>query len=99
MDLDVLLWQLQLASQEIRNLDSLVTLQLDNLSQVVVVNDVTVTGEVLLQYLQDLLQVVLVRYTLNSRQSLTTVTLLNTYVNVVGSLSLRIASVCKGVWG
>ena len=99
MNLDLLLGQQQLASQKLRNLDSLVALQLNDLAQSSVLDNVTVTGEILLQNLQDFLQVVLRGQALHSRQGLTTVTLLDTDVDVVGLLSFRITGVSKGIWG
>lgn len=98
MNLDLLLRQLQLGGQELGHLDSLVALHLDDLSQGLVLDDVSVTGKVLLQDLQDLLQVVLRRQSLHSGQSLTTITLLDTNVDVVGLLRLRISGVSERIW-
>lgn len=99
MNLDVLLWQLQFGNQELRHLDSLVALHLDDLTQLGVLDDVAVTGKVLLQNLQNLLQVIFIRNTLNGGQGLTTVTLLNTDMDVVCGLSFGITSVGEWVWG
>lgn len=98
MDLDVLLRQLQLASQKFRNLHSLISLQLDQLSKLLILDNVTVTSKILLQDLQDLLQVVLARNSLHRGKSLTTVTLLDTDVDVVCWLSFGITSVGERIW-
>lgn len=86
MDLDGLLRQLQLGGQKLTDFKSLVTLHLNNFSQLVVLDDVTVTGKVLLQDFQDLLQVIFAWQTLDSGQGLSTVTLLDTDMDVVGWL-------------
>lgn len=96
MDLDVLLWQLQLANQELRHFNSLITLQLDNLTQLLILDNVTVASKIFLQNLQDFLQVILNWQTLHSGQGLTTVTLLDTDMDVVCCLSFGITSV--GEW-
>lgn len=98
MDLNVLLWQLQLTNQELRDFNSLITLHLNNLSQLVILDNVTVTSKILLQDLQDLLQVVLARNSLHRGKSLTTVTLLDTDVDVVCWLSFGITSVGERIW-
>lgn len=99
VDLDVLLGNQQLLDQELRHLHSLVSLQLDDLSHLVILDDVTVAGKILLQNLQNLLQVILSGHTLHSGQGLTSVTLLDTDVDVVGGLGIRITSVSKWICG
>lgn len=98
MDLDVLLGQLQLARQKLRNLHSLITLQLDNLTQLVVLDDIAITSKILLQNFQDLLQVILVGHTLNSGKGFTPVTLLDTDMDVVCWLRFGITSVGEGIF-
>uniref|UniRef100_A0A0L0NVM1 Uncharacterized protein n=1 Tax=Candidozyma auris TaxID=498019 RepID=A0A0L0NVM1_CANAR len=51
VNFDILLWQLQLGDQELRHFNSLVTLHLNNLTQLGILNDVAVTGKILLQNL------------------------------------------------
>lgn len=58
MDLDVLLLQAEGLDHELHDLQTLVTLQLDDLSKLVVLDDVSVTRKLLLDDLEDLLGVV-----------------------------------------
>lgn len=51
VNFDILLWQLQLGDQKLRHFNSLVTLHLNNLTQLGILNDVAVTGKILLQNL------------------------------------------------
>lgn len=97
MDLNVLLGQSQLGGQKLRNLDSLIALHLNNFPQFFILDNVTVTGKVLLQHLQDLLQVVLIGNTLHCGQRLSPVSLLDPDVDVVGGLSFGITGVGKRV--
>jgi len=70
------------------NLLTLVTLELDNLAEFLVVNNGTVACEFLLESLQELLLVILFGESLKSSKRLTTVPLLDTDVNVVLGLLL-----------
>lgn len=97
MHLDALLLQLQGSGQKLHHLGSLVTLQLDHLAQLGVLHNVAVASKVLLQHAQDALLVILLRQSLHSGQGLATVPLLDTDVDVVGRLSVIIASVGKRV--
>jgi hypothetical protein len=65
---------------------SLVSLKLDNLAEVFVFNDSTIAREFLLEVLEQLLRVELVRYALNCGQGLSTVSLLDANVHVFRSL-------------
>jgi hypothetical protein len=86
VDLDGLgikLESLLLVSQELLNILSLVSLQLNHLAHLSVRDDGAIASEFLLDDLENLLLVELLGKTLNSGQSLTTIALLNPYVDVV----------------
>ncbi|KND98034.2 hypothetical protein QG37_05268 [Candidozyma auris] len=51
VNFDILLWQSQLGDQELRHFNSSVTLHSNNLTQLGILNDVAVTGKILLQNL------------------------------------------------
>lgn len=84
VDLDVLLLQAEGLDHKLHDLQTLVTLQLDDLSELVVLDDVSVACKLLFDDLEDLLRVILRWKTLNRGQSLSTISLLDTDVNVVG---------------
>lgn len=97
MLLDGLLVNGELASQEVNNLVSLVTLELDNLSVLLVLADVSVAGKILLENLQDSLEVIFFGKALDCSQSLSSVSLLDTDMDVVGRLSIVVTSVGEGI--
>lgn len=99
VDLDVLLLQGELGGEELHHLDSLVTLQLDNLSKLIVLHNVTVASKILLQNLENSLEIVLIWNSLDGRQGLTAISLLDTDVDVVRRLSVVVPSVSKWVKG
>lgn len=76
-----------LLDQEHRDFLALVTLELNNLTQLFIIYQRAVASEFLLEGLQQLLRVVLLRQTLQRRQRLTTIPLLDTNVDVVVHLS------------
>jgi len=99
MDLDGLGIELQsflLVDQEFLNILTLITLKLDHLAHLRVVDDGAIAGEFLLDHLEDLLLVELFGQTLHRSQGLTTIALLNTNVYVVLRL-LGFASVFVGL--
>jgi hypothetical protein len=95
--LDSLLVDLKSSRQEIHHLLALVTLKLENITVLLVVVDMAVAAKVLLKRLKDTLQVVLARYTLDGRDSLTTITLLASNVDIVDGLSIVVTSVGEGI--
>jgi len=98
MDLDGLGIQFQtllLVSEEFLNVLALIALQLNHLSHLCINNDGAITSEFLLDDLEDLLLVELLRKALDSGQSLTTIALLNTDVYVILRL-LGLSSIFVG---
>jgi hypothetical protein len=86
MDLDGLsikLKTLLLVGEEFLNIFALITLELDHLSHLTVDDDGAIASELLLDDLEDLLLVELLRETLDRRQSLTTISLLNSNMDVI----------------
>jgi hypothetical protein len=86
VDLDGLgikLESLLLVSQELLDILSLVSLQLNHLAHLSVRDDGAIASELLLDDLENLLLVEFLGQTLNSGQSLTSITLLNTYMDVI----------------
>lgn len=97
MLLDGLLVNLKLGSQEVDNLVSLVSLELNNLTVLFVLADVSVAGKILLENLQDSLEVIFFGKALDCGQSLSSVSLLDTDMDVVGRLSIVVTSVGEGI--
>jgi len=86
MDLDGLGIKLQalfLVGEELLDIFALITLKLDHLSHLSIDDDGAIASELLLDDLEDLLLIKFLRETLDSRQSLTTIALLNTNVYVI----------------
>jgi len=86
MDLDGLRIQLEaflLVGQELLDILTLISLKLNHLTHLSVRDDGAIASELLLDDLQNLLLVKLLGKTLNSGQSLTTIALLNPYMDVV----------------
>ena len=78
MDHDVLLPIDFLVHQEVTHVRSLVSLKLDNLAVLLILHDGTVACKTLLPRLQDQLQIQIGRQSLNGRDTLSAVSLLNT---------------------
>lgn len=97
MDFDVLLLHAQLRDHELTHLSSLVTLHLDNLTHFLVLDNVSIASKVLLKDLQNSLQIIFCWNSLHRGQSLSTVSLLDTDVNVVGGSCFVITSVCERI--
>jgi len=86
MDLNGLGIKLQtlfLVGEELLNIFALITLKLNHLAHLTIDHDGAIASEFLLDDLEDLLLVKFLWQTLNSRQSLTTIALLNTNVYVI----------------
>jgi len=86
MDLDGLgikLETLLLVGEELLNIFALISLKLDHLSHLGVNNDGAIASKLLLDDLEDLLLIEFLWKTLDSGQSLTTIALLYTNVDVV----------------
>lgn len=98
VDLDGLgikLKTLLLVGEEFLDIFTLITLELDHLAHLAVDNDGAIASKLLLDDLEDLLLIKFLGKALNSRQSLTTIALLNTNVYVVLRL-LRFSSIFVG---
>ncbi|RJE17037.1 hypothetical protein PHISCL_10626 [Aspergillus sclerotialis] len=98
MDLDSLCVELEavLGDQEFLNIFALITLKLDHLAHLTVRDDCAIAGEFLLDDFEDLLLVEFLRKALDGGQSLTTIALLDTNVDVILGL-LRFPSVVVGL--
>jgi len=104
VQLDGGLWD-PLFSEEVGDLDPLITLKLDDLTHLLVVNESTVASKFLLECFKELLGIVLLGQTLQSGQRLPPVSLLDADVDVillrtnVFTASKRVSLICKGVEG
>jgi hypothetical protein len=93
VDLDGLLVETEtgvLVNEEVFDLEALVALELDHLSQALglgVADDGAIAGELFLDDLENLLAVELGGYTLNGGQGLTSITLLNANMDIFLGLS------------
>lgn len=84
--------------QEFLNILSLVTLELNDFSHLTVRHDGTIAGELLLDHLEDLLLIEFLGETLDCGQSLTTIALLDTDMDVIlALLFLGVASIVVGL--
>jgi len=86
MDLDGLGVKLQtlfLVGKKLLDILALIALELDHLAHLRVVDDGAIASELLLDDLEDLLLVELLRQALDRRQGLTTIALLNPYMDVI----------------
>ena len=81
VDLDVILLKPNSGREETMNLCPLVSLELDNLAEGFVRYNITVASKLLFEGLQNTLGIKVLWKSLNSRQSLTTIALLNTDVD------------------
>jgi len=72
-----------LFSEEVGDLDPLIALELDDLAHLLVVDEGSVAGKFLLECLEELLGIVLLGQTLQGGQSLPSISLLNTNVDVI----------------
>jgi len=81
--LGIKLQTLLLVGEELLNIFALITLKLDHLSHLTIDHDGAIASEFLLDDLEDFLLVEFLWQTLDSRQSLTTIALLNTNVYVI----------------
>ena len=70
--------------QDFQNLLPLISLELDNFTHLLVVYDRAIAGEFLLESLQEFLGIIFRRNSLESGNSLSSVTLLDTNVDSVG---------------
>jgi len=89
-----------LLSYEVLNLDPLVALELDDLASLLILDEGTIASEFLLERLEELLAVVLFGETLQGRQCLAAISLLDTDMDVIllGSYFLiteLLSFVCK----
>jgi len=90
-------------NQEVGDVGTLISLELDNLTHFLIVNNGSVAGEFFLEFLEYFLEVVFLTQALQGGQSLPSIPLLDTDMNVIGlrsnvtSISKRIASLSKGI--
>jgi len=99
VDLNGFLIQAQpvfLILQEFVDILALITLKLNHVAHLAIVDDRSIAGELLLDDLEDLLRIELLRKTLNGGQGLATIALLDTDVNVVLGLLLGFSSILVG---
>jgi len=82
---------LVLVGKKVHHFGAMISLELDHLAHVLVLNDGAIASIFLLEGLEKSFGTILLRQSLNSRQRLATVALLNTDVNVI--LGLRITNV------
>ena len=73
-------------NQELLNVLSLITLELNDFSHLTIAHDSTIAGELLLDHLENLLLIELLGESLNCSQSLTTISLLDSDVDVILAL-------------
>lgn len=97
VDLDSSLVDFQSRGQKVLNFLSLVTLKLKNFTKFFVLVDVAVASKIFLESLQDSLQIILCWNTLDSSDSLSTITLLATDMDVVGRLCVIFPGIGKGI--
>jgi hypothetical protein len=84
--------------QEFLNILSLVTLELNDFSHLTVRHDGTIAGKLLFDHLEDLLLIEFLGETLDCGQSLTTIALLDTDMDVIlALLFLGVASIVVGL--
>lgn len=89
--------------EEVGYLDTLITLELDDLTGLLILNERAVASEFLLECLQELLSIVLLGQALQRREGLASVPLLNADVDVVllranvCARAKRVSLVCEGV--
>jgi len=81
--LGIKLQALLLVGEEFLNILALISLKLDHLSHLSINDDGAIASKFLFDDLEDLLLIKFLGKTLNSGQSLTTIALLNTNVNVI----------------
>lgn len=99
VDLNVCLIDSKGADNKIADLATLVALELDYFAEGFVLHNITVGGELFLEYFQNAFGINILRKTLNGCQCLTTIALLNSDVNDALIRVLVITSVCKGIKG
>ena len=83
MDLDDVLINNSFTNQKFRNLLSVIALQLNNLSKFRIINNCAVTMKSSFECFQDFVKVDICGQALNSGQSFASVTLLDSYVDIV----------------
>ncbi len=98
VDLDSLLVHLELSGQELQDLSSLVTLELENVTKFFILIDMAVAAKILLQSLENLLEVIFTGDTLDSSNGLTAVTLLMSDMNVVGRRGFFVTSLGERIF-
>lgn len=98
VDLDSLLVHLELSGQELQDLSSLVTLELENITKFFILVDMAVAAKILLQSLENLLEVIFTGDTLDSSNGLTAVTLLMSDMNVVGRRGFFVTSLGERIF-
>jgi len=89
--------------EEVGYLETLITLELDDLTGLLIINEGAVTSKFLLECLQELLGIIFFGQALEGCESLASVPLLDTDVDIVllrsdvGTAAERVSLVCEGV--
>jgi len=92
-----------LLREEVGYLETLITLQLNDFARLLIIDEGTVASKFLLECLEQFLRIVLLGQTLQGCQSLSTISLLNTNMDVVLlrpnvlGISKLVSFVCEGV--
>jgi len=85
-----------LVHHEVLDIIALIPLKLDHLAHLGIIDDGAIASELLLDHLKDLFLVELLRQTLDGRQSLATIALLNANVYVIRRLLVLFSRILVG---
>ena len=98
MDFDLILLHNPSLNQELRHVLALIALKLNYLPQFFVLDDVTITTELLLHVFEDLLVAEILLQTLDCCQALLAIPLLHADMNILfASWGIRILGVCEWI--
>lgn len=84
MDLDRFLLHNLLVDEELRDFLALIALELNDVAELGILDNGAVAAKILLEYLENLLEIHLLRNAAGSGESLATIALLNANVHIVG---------------
>ena len=84
-----------LIHQKVSNVGALVSRELDDLAQLVVLDNGTVAAKVLLERLEDAFDVQIIGETLECRDTLSTISLLDSNMDFTSTYTRRITCICK----
>jgi len=97
VNLDVLLVDTQLLTNEVENLATLIALQLNNFAEILILYNGTIGSEILLESSQNTFRIIFLGKSLDSGQCLTTVTLLDSNMYIVLRLVVIPSSICERI--